>query len=133
MQQSSATQSLHLSFWGLQRIVACSHSSSQCLLVSTVFGTVSSLHPSYFIFILVLYYSLRSRKHLLCSLLYFIYVSSVLQHAVHATHSLSPCSYELAVDLSVVYTADKHLMITVCLPHSGKCIGHCYSLQVCVS
>ena len=44
MQQSSATQSLHLSFWGLRKIVACSHSSSQCLLVPTVFGTVSSLH-----------------------------------------------------------------------------------------
>ena len=28
MQQSSATQSLHLSFWGLRKIVACSHSSS---------------------------------------------------------------------------------------------------------
>ena len=25
------------SFWGLQKIVACSHCSSQCLLVSTVF------------------------------------------------------------------------------------------------
>ena len=48
MQQSSATQSLHLSFWGLRKIVACSHSSSQCLLVSTVFGTVSSLHPTSF-------------------------------------------------------------------------------------
>ena len=31
--------------WGLWKIVACSQSSSQCLLVSTVFGTVSSLHP----------------------------------------------------------------------------------------
>ena len=31
-------------FWGLRKIVACSQSSSQCLLVSTVFGTVSSLH-----------------------------------------------------------------------------------------
>ena len=57
MQQSSTTQSLHLSFWGLRNIVACSHSSSQCLLVSTVFGTVSSLHPiSFFmIFTLVIY------------------------------------------------------------------------------
>ena len=45
MQQSSATPSLHHSFWGLQKIVACSQSSSQCLLVSIVFGTVSSLHP----------------------------------------------------------------------------------------
>ena len=43
MQQSSATQSLHPSFWGLRKIVAYSHSSSQCLLVSTVFGT---LHPT---------------------------------------------------------------------------------------
>ena len=41
-------------FWGLRKIVACSHSSSQCLLVSTVFGTVSSLHPT-MIFILVYY------------------------------------------------------------------------------
>ena len=48
MQQSSATQSLHLSFRGLRKIVACSHSSSQCLLVSTVFGMVSSLHPTFF-------------------------------------------------------------------------------------
>ena len=59
MQQSSATQSLHLSFWALRKIVVYSHSSSQCLLVSTVFGTVSSLHPTSFlmIFILVLYKS----------------------------------------------------------------------------
>ena len=54
MQQSSATQSLHLSFWGLRKIVACSHSSSQCLLVSKVFGTVSSLHPTSFLMIFTL-------------------------------------------------------------------------------
>ena len=54
MQQSYATQSLHLSFWGLRKIVACSHSSSQCLLVSTVFGTVSSLHPTSFLMIFIL-------------------------------------------------------------------------------
>ena len=54
MQQSSATQSLHFSFWGLRKIVACSHSSSQCLLVSTVFGTVSSLHPTSFLMIFTL-------------------------------------------------------------------------------
>ena len=30
----------------LRKIVAYSHSSSQCLLVSIVFGTVSSLHPT---------------------------------------------------------------------------------------
>ena len=57
MQQSSATQSLHLSFWGLRKIVACSHSSSQCLLVSTVFGTVSSLHPTSFLMIFILVHS----------------------------------------------------------------------------
>ena len=54
MQQSSATQSLHLSFWGLRKILAYSHSSSQCLLVSTVFGTVSSLHPTSFLMIFIL-------------------------------------------------------------------------------
>ena len=39
---------------GLRKIVACSHSSSQCLLVSTVFGTVSSLHPTSFLMIFTL-------------------------------------------------------------------------------
>ena len=54
MQQSSTTQSLHLCFWGLWKIVACSQSSLQCLLV---FGMVSSLHSISFlrIFILVIY------------------------------------------------------------------------------
>ena len=57
MQQSSEIQSLHLSFGGLRKIVACSHSSSQCLLVSAVFGMVSSLHlTSFLIFILVYIY-----------------------------------------------------------------------------
>ena len=37
-----------------RRIVACSQSSSQCLLVSTVFGTVSSLHPTSFLMIFTL-------------------------------------------------------------------------------
>ena len=54
MQQSSATPSLHLDFWGLRKIVACSQSSSQCLLVPTVFGTVSSLHPISFLMIFIL-------------------------------------------------------------------------------
>ena len=49
MQQSSATHSRHIGFSGLQKIVAYSHSSSQCFLVSTVFGTVSSLHPISFL------------------------------------------------------------------------------------
>ena len=63
MQQSSATQSLHLSFWGLRKIVACSHSSSQCLLVSTVFGTVSSLHPTSFLMIFILVYIVLVHIH----------------------------------------------------------------------
>ena len=40
---------LHLSLWGLRKIVACSHSSSQCLL-SFWHGVIPT---SYFIFILV--------------------------------------------------------------------------------
>ena len=64
MQQSSATQSLHLSFWGLRKIVACSHSSSQCLLVSTVFGTVSSLHPTSLLMIFILVYTEPADTHL---------------------------------------------------------------------
>ena len=67
MQQSSATQSLHLSFWGLRNIVACSHSSSQCVLVSTVFGTVSSLHPTSFLMIFILVIT-WSRSHVLSSI-----------------------------------------------------------------
>ena len=52
MQQSSATpKNVGI---GLRKIVACSHSSSQCLLVSTVFGTVSSLHPTSFLMIFIL-------------------------------------------------------------------------------
>ena len=46
MQQSSTTPKKQDVGIGLQKIVACSHSSSQCLLVSTVFGMVSSLHPT---------------------------------------------------------------------------------------
>ena len=45
MQQSSATPDIGI---GLRKIVACSHSSSQCLLVSTVFGTVLSLYTSFY-------------------------------------------------------------------------------------
>ena len=56
MQQSSATPSLHLDFWGLRKIVACSQSSSQCLLVPIVFGTLSSLHPISFLMIFILVY-----------------------------------------------------------------------------
>ena len=59
MQQSSATPKNQDVGRGLQKIVTCSQSSSQCLLVSTVFGTVSSLHPISFlmIFTLVTLYS----------------------------------------------------------------------------
>ena len=41
---------------GLRKIVACCHSSLQCLLVSTVFGTVSSLHPTSFLMLFILVY-----------------------------------------------------------------------------
>ena len=59
MQQSSATPSSYIfGFWGLRKIVACSQSSSQCLLVSTVFGTVSSLHPTSFLMIFTLVHNI---------------------------------------------------------------------------
>ena len=48
MQQSSATPKHQDVGLGLRKIVPWSHSSSQCLLVSTVFGTVSSLRPTSF-------------------------------------------------------------------------------------
>ena len=56
MQQSSATPKNRDVGIGLRKIVACSQSSLQCLLVAILFGTVSSLHPTSFfmIFILVL-------------------------------------------------------------------------------
>ena len=54
MQQSSATPKNKDVGFGLRKIVACSHSSSQCLLVPTVFGTVSSLHPTSFLMIFIL-------------------------------------------------------------------------------
>ena len=57
MQQSSATPKTGR---GLQKIVACSQSSSQCLLVSTVFGTVSSLHPISFLMLFTLVKTLFS-------------------------------------------------------------------------
>ena len=41
-------------FWRLRKIVACSQSSSQCLLVSTVFGMVSSPYPTSFLMIFIL-------------------------------------------------------------------------------
>ena len=54
MQQSSATPKNKDVGIGLRKIVACSHSSSQCLRVPTVFGTVSSLHPTSFLMIFIL-------------------------------------------------------------------------------
>ena len=57
MQQSSATPKNQDVGIGLWKIVACSHSASQCLLVPTVFGTVSSLHPtSFFILVSLIFY-----------------------------------------------------------------------------
>ena len=43
-----------LGFLGFGKIVACSHSSSQCLLVSTVLGMLLSLHPTSFLMIFIL-------------------------------------------------------------------------------
>ena len=80
MQQSSATQSLHLSFWELRKIVACSHSSSQCLLVSIVFGTVTSLHPTSFLMIFILVYTV---------LLYFVSAEPVRALSLQACTRLS--------------------------------------------
>ena len=54
MQQSSATLKNRDVGIGLRKIVACSQSYSQCLLVSTVFGMVSSLHPTSFLMIFIL-------------------------------------------------------------------------------
>ena len=54
MQQSSATPKNRDVGRGLRKIVACSQSSSQCLLVPTAFGTVSSLHPTSFLMIFIL-------------------------------------------------------------------------------
>ena len=54
MQQSSATLKNRDVGIGLRKIVACSQSSSQCLLVSTLFGTVSSL---IFILVLLIFYA----------------------------------------------------------------------------
>ena len=53
MQQSSATPKNQDIGIGLRKIVACSHSSSQCFLVPTVFGTVSSLHPTPFLMLFI--------------------------------------------------------------------------------
>ena len=46
MQQSSTTPKNRDVGIGLRKIVGCSQSSSQCLLVSIVVGTVLSLHPT---------------------------------------------------------------------------------------
>ena len=59
MQQSSAIPKTDVGR-GLWKIVAYSQSSSQCLLVSIVFGTVSSLHPTSF---LHLFHSFFSHKY----------------------------------------------------------------------
>ena len=54
MQQSSATPKNEDVGIGLRKIVAYSYSSSQCLPISTVFGMVSSLHPTSFLMIFIL-------------------------------------------------------------------------------
>ena len=54
MQQSSATQSLHLDFWGLRKIVACSHSylAVPSCICSFWHGVIPT---SYFIFCTCIY------------------------------------------------------------------------------
>ena len=54
MQQSSTIPKNQDIGRRLRKIVACSQSSSQCLLVSTVFSTVSSLRPTSFLMIFTL-------------------------------------------------------------------------------
>ena len=55
MQQFSTTPKNQDARRGLQKIIVlCSQSSSHCLLVSIVFGTVPSLHPTSFLMIFTL-------------------------------------------------------------------------------
>ena len=54
MQQSSATPSLHLGFLDGGRLLHALNHTLQWLLVSTVFGTVSSLHLISFLMIFTL-------------------------------------------------------------------------------
>ena len=56
MKQSSATPCLHLSFLGLRKIVSCSQPHLWCIFVSTVFGMVSSLHPTSFLYLYMYMY-----------------------------------------------------------------------------
>ena len=112
MQQSSATQSLHLSFWGLQKIVAYSHSSSQCLLVSTVFGTVSSLHLTSFLYANNYSFTLHAYNHdifLLCR-----YCGSsggaVLSYCCRSFHS-SVCSMGMQkLEMRVLFLMISYLL-----------------------
>ena len=94
MQQSSATQSLHLSFWGLRKIVACSHSSLQCLLVSTVFGMVSSLHPTSFLMIFTLVYI---AMQLSSEAIYMPLTCSDTRHSVHIVWGWTGISVSIPV------------------------------------
>ena len=71
MQPSSATPKNLKVGIGLRKIVACSHSSLQCLLVPTVLGSV--IPTSYFIFILVSRIFL-SRLSLDCRMILPIYI-----------------------------------------------------------
>ena len=64
-------------FGGCGRLLHTVHSTSQCLLVSPVFGTVSSLHPTSFLMIFILVhnrnyanikYSAKTHQAKLCTL-----------------------------------------------------------------
>ena len=80
MQQSSATLKNQDVGIGLRKIVACTQPCLRCLLVSIVFGTVSSLHPTSFlmIFILVLLiFNVQSCRYMLLSHTYYSGVSTL--------------------------------------------------------
>ena len=117
MQQSSATQSLHLCFWGLRKIVACSHSSSQCLLVSTVFGTVSSLHPTSFLMIFILIYNYTVHAS-------YLYVYS-------CTEAVKECVHKCIMKICV-YKHHHHLYHKVIIIFEGVCIHAYVYILVCL-
>ena len=65
MQQSSATLKNQDVGIGLQKFVACSQPCLRCLLISVVFGMVSSLHPTSFLMIFILIFNVQSCRYML--------------------------------------------------------------------
>ena len=93
MQQSSAAFKNQDVGIGLRKIVACTQPCLRCRLVSTVFGTVSSLHPTSFLMILVLnFFNVQSCRYMLLSHTYHS-GTSMLYHActyLHAEIEVAP-------------------------------------------